>query len=356
MTLPNARRLAVLLAGAILVVALAALTAQARDVRRAQLPVLGRAVDAAAGVQPRAAGLASAAVAYRGGPIVTSTGETVDVRVSEALPADVTPESWAEFLAHLTHGAELAQLTVYILTVPEVQELCGAQALGCYARDQLVAPGETAFDTSPEEVVRHEYGHHIAYHRLNQPWAAIDWGPKRWASALNVCSRVSRSEAYPGDEGLNYTRNPGEAWAETYRILQEQKAGITTGSWPIIDSSFFPSDAAVRAAEQDVLQPWTGPTTRSFTRVFGKNTARVWWIPVSTPLDGDYRVTATVPGRGNVDVSLVSANRSTVVKRAQWVGQRSKRAAGSICGQRSLFVRVTEKGLLGRVRVSVTTP
>jgi hypothetical protein len=45
-----------------------------------------------------------------------------------------------------------------------------------------------------------------------------------------------------------------------------------------------------------------------------------------------------------------------VLKRLQWTGQRVKRADGTICGQRALFVRVTQQGSPGRVRVSVTTP
>jgi hypothetical protein len=354
--LPTVRRFAVLLSGAILLLAAGVLVAQGRGATQDPAPALARALDGAARPHLRAVRLATVAAAYRGGPIVTSTGETVDVRVSDALPAEVTPESWAEFLAHLTHGSELSQLTTYILTFPEVQETCGPQAAGCYARNLLVAPGEAGFDTTPEEVVRHEYGHHVAYHRLNPPWAAIDWGPKRWASAVGICSRVARSQAYPGNEGLNYARNPGEAWAETYRILQERNAGITTGSWRIVDSSFVPDSAALQAAAQDVVQPWTGPTTRSFTRVFGKKSARVWWIRLATPLDGSYRLSASVPTRGSVDVALISGNRSAVVKRTQWVGQRSKRAEGTICGERSLFVRVTERGVIGRIRVSVTIP
>jgi hypothetical protein len=354
--LPTVRRLAALLAGAILVLALGMVAAQGSSAQGGA-PVRGRVVAGAAGTQARLAGLAGVVPAYHGGPTVASTGETVDVRVSDALPAEVTtPEHWAEFLTHLEHGPELAQLTVYIVTFDEMQAVCSDRALGCYRANTLVAPGETAFDTTPEEIVRHEYGHHVALHRLNPPWAAIDWGPKRWASAMNVCARVSRSELYPGNESTQYRLNPGEAWAETYRILQERKAGDTTGSWQIVDSSLFPNAAALQAAEQDVLHPWTGPTTRTFTRVFGKKTARVWWIPLSTPLDGDYRLSATVPVRGTADVALVSSNRSSVLRRAQWAGQRSKQAQGTICGQRSLFVRVKEKGLLGRVRVSVTTP
>lgn len=349
------RRLAVVLAGALLVGALAAVGT------RAEQPLFARAIQArtleADGAAPfHASRLARAATTYRGGPITASSGETVDVRVSDALPLETaTPERWAEFFVGLIHGSELSQLTTYVVTVEEMQDVCGDQALGCYARNQLVVPGETAFDTSPEEIARHEYGHHIALHRSNAPWAAIDWGPKRWASVANICARVTRKEAYPGNEGLNYARNPGEAWAEVFRLTDERKAGITTATWPIIAPSFYPDAPALEAAELDVVQPWTAPRATLFARVFGKKTARVWWIPLSTPLDGDIRVSATVPGLGVVDVALVAADRRTIVRRAQWVSQRVKRLDGSICGQRSLFVRVTETGLQGRIRVSVTT-
>jgi hypothetical protein len=314
-------------------------------------------LTADAHAQLRASRLAQAAIAFRGGPITTSTGETVDVRVSDALPLETsTPEGWAEFLAKLTHGPELAKLTTYIVSFDEVQQICGSQALGCYGQDEMVAPGEIAADISPEEIVRHEYGHHIAYYRLNSPWAAGEWGPKRWASAANVCAKVSRREAYPGDQGANYARNPGEAWAETYRLMDERKAGITSATWQIVAPSFYPDETALQAAEQDVVQPWTASRTAVSTRVFGKRTPKVWWIRLPSPLDGELRISATVPNKGAYDVALVGANRRTVLERAQWVGQRVKRLDGSVCGQRTLFVRVTQKGALGRVRVSVTTP
>jgi hypothetical protein len=349
------RRLAVVLAGGLLVGALAAAGTRAEEPTSA-VALHARTLEADGAASFHATRLARAATTYRGGPTTTSTGETVDVLVSDALPVETaTPEKWAEFFAGLIHGPELSQLTTYVVTFDEMQDICGTQALGCYARNQLVVPGETAFDTSPEEVARHEYGHHIALHRSNAPWVAIDWGPKRWASAANVCSRVTRKEAYPGDEGSNYARNPGEAWAEVYRLADERKAGITTATWPIISPSFYPDATALDAAELDVVQPWTARHTTLFTHVFGKGTAKVWWIPLSTPLDGDVRISATVPGRGVVDVALVASNRRTIVRRAQWVSQRVKRLDGSICGQRSLFVRVTETGLQGRIRVSVTT-
>ena len=356
MATPLTRRIAVLLAGVLLYGALIGAAVSGESPALAAKPgttlrTLG------ANVPLRAARLAQAGLTYRGGPITTSTGETVDVRVSDTLPlATSTPEGWAEFLAKLTHGPELTQLTTFIVAPDEVQEICGSRAAGCYGENQMVAPGELLEDISPEEIVRHEYGHHIALHRLNAPWAAIDWGPKRWSSTANVCSKVSRSEAFPGDEGANYTRNPGEAWAETYRLMDERKVGITTASWPIVSRTFFPNEAALQAAEQDVLSPWRAPRATTSTRVFGKRTPKVWWIPLATPLDGDLRISATMPGGGSHEVALVRGDGRTVVKRAQWVGQRVKRLSGSICGQRSLFVRVTQAGALGRVRISVSTP
>jgi hypothetical protein len=356
-THPPPRRLAVALACVVLALTAAA-SVLSGAVGSAGPSLHARAVTQELDSTLAAARLQQAPITYRGGPITTSSGETVDVRVSDALPVETsTPEGWAEFLTGLTHGLEISRLTTFVVTFEEVQEICGSRAAGCYGPNRMVVPGESGgFDVSPEEIVRHEYGHHIAYHRLNAPWAAVDWGPKRWASAANVCARVSRSEAFPGDQGSNYSRNPGEAWAETYRLMDERKAGITSATWPIIAPSFYPNEAALLAAEQDVLQPWSASKTTGSVRVFGKKTAKVWWIPLSTPLDGEYRINATVPSGGNHEIALVAANRRTVIRRAQWVGQRVKRMQGSVCGQRSLFVRVTQAGSLGRVRVAMTTP
>lgn len=359
MASPRSRPLAVVVSGAVLVAALVVTAFHATSATAPSIQTAyARSIDATPGTALRTEGLVRAAAESRGGPITTSTGETVRVLVSDALPVETsTPEGWAEFLTGLTHGPEITLLTTHIATLDEVQEICGSRALGCYARDQMVALGDTNIpDVSPEEVVRHEYGHHIARHRLNSPWVAIDWGPKQWASSADVCARVTRKEAFPGNEGSNYARNPGEAWAETYRLMDERKAGITTATWPIIAQSFYPSEAALQAAERDVLQPWTAGKSKLSTRVFGKATKKVWWIPLQTPLDGDLRISATLPSAGSHEVALVAANRRTVIRRAQWVGQRVKRLTGSVCGQRTLFVRVTQSGALGRVLVSAATP
>jgi hypothetical protein len=315
-----------------------------------------RSLDGQAGVS-RIDVAARAAVVWNGGPVTASTGEVVHVFVSTSLPAE-TPEKWAEFLVGLTHGPELTLATVRLATLDEVRQLCGEQALGCYFRNEIIALGEPLIDggPAPEEVVRHEYGHHIAFHRVNTPWRAIDWGPKNWSSAASVCPRVSRGEAFPGNEGRNYALNPGEAWAETYRLMDERKDGITTASWQIVSQSFFPGDPALAAAERDVITPWTANRQVVERRVFGKKTKKVWWIPVQTPLDGELTLSATLPRNGLHEVALVAPNRRTVIRRAPWVGQRVKGTATTVCGQRTLFVRVTQSGGLGRVTVTATAP
>ncbi len=135
----------------------------------------------------------------------------MEIFVSDSLPAE-TPEKWAEFLATLTHGPELARLTSNIASLAEVQELCGSRALGCYSRDEMVSLGEPAPDgTTPEEVVRHEYGHHVAWYRLNTPWRAIDWGPKNWASAATRVLACRAARGVPGEPELELRAEPGRS-------------------------------------------------------------------------------------------------------------------------------------------------
>jgi len=311
----------------------------------------------AARVTPlRTSRLEQAAVDWRGGPITTSTGETMTVLVSNTFALEaVTPESWAEFLVQRVHGSELEDLTMYVAPLEEVQEICGAQALGCYSRNTAVTLGETLPDgTTGEDVLRHEYGHHIALYRSNPPWAAIEWGPKQWASAANICTKVSRGEAFPGDEGEHYAQNPGEVWAETYRLMDERKAGVTTGSWQIVAPSFYPTEAMLQAAERDVLQPWAASQTTVARRAVARG--RIWWVPLATPLDGNYTIGVTVPKGGQHEVVLTASNRRTVVKRATRTGPRTRRISGTVCGQRTLYVKVAQKGATGPVTVTVSKP
>ena len=298
--------------------------------------------------------LARSSVDWTGGPTTMATGETVTVYVSATLPPELgTQLTWASFIAGLPHGPEISSLTSYIASYEEMQTVCGKYALGCYAGDRMVAIGETVEGVSAADVVRHEYGHHIAFHRANSPWSAIDWGPKHWATARDVCRRADQGTAAPGDESDDYSRNPGEAWAETYRLLAERRAGVVGAPWKIVDESFIPDEAAFAAAERDVLQPWTSPRRRVFEHTFMKTSRKKWEIRMRTPLDGTIDVTLTLLRKGLQDASLVDS-QGTVLATALWASRRTKGLSATVCGHRSVVLRVTQKGAFGRVVVTAS--
>jgi hypothetical protein len=290
-----------------------------------------------------------------GGTVTAKTGEQVTVYVSDAYAADQSvAQQWADFFAGLVHGPELQMLTAYVATPGEVQELCeNKYALGCYGAQKLIMMGESFDGVSPQEVATHEYGHHVAFNRVNPPWTAVDWGTKRWASYENVCARTGAGTAFPGDEDAHYQQNPGEAFAETYRALNESKAGATSFTWPIVESTFYPDAAALRAVEQDVLQPWTTPTSKSMRVRFPKG-KRVWTLQLATPLDGQLDVAVTLPAGALDDVSVVAAGH--VLAQALWSGLHEKKLGFQICGQRSLLLRVVRKGTADSFAVRVTQP
>lgn len=298
--------------------------------------------------------LARSSAVWSGGPTLVATGETVSVYVSTALAPELgTQQTWADFLARLAHGPEISSLTAYVATYDETRDICGQQALGCYAGDRLVATGESVDGADAVDVVRHEYGHHIAAHRANPPWSAIDWGPKHWATALDVCRRADRGTAAPGDEGDDYPLNPGEAWAETYRLLSQHRAGVDGAPW-IVDESFLPDESALASAERDVLQPWTSPRRLVFRHTFTSKRPRSWTIPLSTPLDGSVEIMLSVPRNGRQDVSVVDAEQGTVLANGLSASRRTKGVSITVCGRRSVLLRVTQKGAFGQVVLAVS--
>jgi hypothetical protein len=84
---------------------------------------------------------------------------------------------------------------------------------------------------------------------------------------MNICSRARAGMVFPGDEGMNYAFNPGEGFAEAYRVLIETNGTAVGYDWPIVDPSFRPDVEALAAIRADVFQPWTGPST---TAIRGK--------------------------------------------------------------------------------------
>jgi hypothetical protein len=288
------------------------------------------------------------AAGFWGGPTTASTGEAVTVFVSNTYPQDPTTQKrWADFFASLLHGSELSLLNAYLMPLSEVQSYCGQSALACYSprNSTLVAPGDNpGLDVSAEAVVAHEYGHHVAEHRDNQPWDAIDYGTKRWASYVQVCARTTSGELHPGAETQSdYATNPGEAFAETYRVLNERRLGLAETAWNIVTNSLYPDDAALARVEQDVTQPWTGDTTATYRGTSGKR------YSITTSLDGPLTVKVTAAKQTRVRLQVGSSSTTTTAGGSRTVTR-------TVCGQRTQQVRVTRMSGKGGYAVSVAKP
>ena len=299
-----------------------------------------------------------ASVSWSGGPITAADGETMTIFVSDSYVGDPSiAQKWADFFTGLVHGSELSLLQVYVETPAEVSDTCGNEnALGCYGDDRMIVPGETSGGVDATQVATHEYGHHVAFHRLNPPWLAVQWGPKRWASYLDVCHRAATGTVFPGDEGQHYRQNPGEGFAEAYRALNNSKHGATTFDWPIVDTIFYPDTTALQAVEQDVLQPWTAPTVKTVRGRFTTKGRRRFTLALSTPLDGGLAVDLKLPRGGLYALDLLAADGRTKLASGLWAGRTEKTLSFTICGQRSLRLAVTRSGTAGRFFLAVTQP
>ena len=296
---------------------------------------------------------------YWGGRYTTPTGEAVTIYVSDSYPQNpAIAQQWANFLDSLVHGSELGAVTAYLAPLSEVQSVCGADALGCYSPDQslLVAPGDDpATDTSAAAVVTHEYGHHVAAHRNNTPWAAVDYGTKRWASYFQVCRRTRAGELFPGAETLpNYTFNPGEVFAETYRVLNQHKAGIQETPWDVVDESLYPTAKGLTLLSEDVTNPWTKPTTTAYRgSLAGRTRSRTY--TVSTGLDGTLAVALRASAGIRLRLGVATSAGASVGSRTIAAGRHSTFRT-TICGRRSYRLRVTDLRGTGAFTLTVSRP
>lgn len=312
--------------------------------------MLRRAV--ALGLAVAAAQTGSAAAAPWGGPQETTTGETVTVLVSDAYPVDLAvPKRWAEWAATgLPHArGDLEGIRLLLLPPLEVAGTCGAPVDGCYLQPQrtIVAPGEDFADgTSMATVLAHEFGHHLSTLRLNPPWRAFEYGPKRWATAIRACPRVRAKTAYVGEIGSLYDLNVAEAWAETYAHAAWRASTWAGGWWPTwawyLDSSLQPTPRTLELALLDALQPWR-PTERTWRgRLLRGQTARLGL----SPLDGALRARlATAPAGAALSVHAG----------ARRIAGPARSVSLTVCGERRLSIRVrSARG--GRFAVVLRVP
>jgi hypothetical protein len=229
--------------------------------------------------------------------------------------------------------------------------MCGADAAGCYdpGTESIYMPGDVP---ESELVAAHEYAHHIERNRLNPPWLSDTYGPKLWATEEGICDRAAHGSVFPGNESDFYTLNPGEGFAEAYRALNDTKNGVAF-TWPIVSWSFYPDQAALAAAEADVVNPWTGATTTVVQRRLTRTVHQVA-LRLATHLDGSLEITSTVNRSIPIDLSLIDPVSKKVVARGVWVGRQVRQLRYTICSQRAFTVRVASHGVArATVRMSV---
>jgi hypothetical protein len=276
-------------------------------------------------------------------PINDGSGETVAISVTEACQAACTaaePQQIADFLGTLIHGSEMELLTVQLDTPSQIEFDCGYGAEACYygGENKIVLSGEdtpASEGASREFVLAHEYGHHVAQHRESpSPFpAAIDWGTPRWSSYENVCQGSRAGALFPGNEGLHYFRDPGEAFAESFAHLRFPESKVPWRWAPALK----PDEGAFQAIREDTLEPWLG---RSAFRLQGRTLPRHGGAAVrafGTPLDGT--VSLRPAGRPRYELSLL--NPAGRVLRTSRHGLSFRHQLNyTVCGQSRLRVAI----------------
>lgn len=281
----------------------------------------------------------------------TPDGKTVVAAISDNYGNQLNThvvQSYVDFLYSLQHGDELSQLKVYIAPPDEVLDECGGAAgtLACYdSRTKImVVPGEEpdagASGVTLSYVVAHEYGHHIAAHRSNDPFRAFVTGPKYWASYEMVCDRALKGQLAPGNEAEFYGSNPGEGWAETYAQLKYPQVNWQYN--PIMK----PDAGAFAIAQKDISTPWTRNATRVFEGTFGKRGGNIKRYRFELTLDGRFQARLKGPRKSNYDFVITSNNRDE--GRTSQSGSRDSVSYEAACRQEALEnVTITVKRISG---------
>ena len=277
--------------------------------RELDLPDPDRAVNTAAiedvvfpAAAPRPARAASVEVPAR--TYSTADGHDVEVETSSTYGVDpAADQAFVDFLASRLHGQELGGLRVYLGTPKEIQRLCGGgpRVVACYAigEGRMYVPGESVAGIPVEYPLTHEYGHHIASWRSNNPWDALDWGAKHWASAARVCTHVHRGLLFPGNQGVHYRDDPGEGFADGYAHLHYPDV-----PW-FFNELMRPGPLEFEAIRRDVLDPWTGPRSRTVRGRLGPaNRKRTFRIRLS--LDGSVTFRLAAPRGASYSVEAVA--------------------------------------------------
>jgi hypothetical protein len=280
-------------------------------------------------------------------PINDGSGETVAIAVTAACEVSCTaadPQQIANTLGTFVHGREMELLTVQLDTPSQIEFDCGYGAQACYygGEDKIVIGGDGGFapdGASRDFVLAHEYGHHVARHRESPPPfpPPIDWGTPRWSSYEHVCQRSRSGALFPGNEGLHYFRDPGEAFAETFAHLRFPESGVP---WRWL-RMLKPDAKALEAVREDTLNPWLGRTPLKLRgRVPPRRDGAVVRT-FGTPIDGT--VSLRPASRSRFDLDLLNP-LGRLLRSSRHGLSIGRRLNFTVCGQSRLDVAIRSRG------------
>jgi hypothetical protein len=289
------------------------------------------------------------------------SGATVAISVTAACEASCTaaePQAIANFLGTLIHGAEMELLTVQLDTPYQIEYDCGYGADACYypGESKIVLSGDATPSpdgASREFVLAHEYGHHVANHRRSPaPFpAAIDWGTPHWATVESVCRRSRAGTVFPGNEGVHYFRDPGEAFAESFARLRFPDARL---DWRYL-AALKPDPAAFQAIREDTQESWLGRSSFLLSGRVPPRQSGALVRSLRTPLDGEVSLRPTHV-RHRYRLSLLGP-AGRVLRSSQRDLSFRHRLNFTVCGQHRLRLQLRSARRTGEAfRLQVQRP
>jgi len=281
---------------------------------------------------------------------VDDEGRTV--RIDRGVFSEADAQVVAAELGALVHGDEMNRLSVLMVTALEMQAICGADILACYdqrTEEMVIAGAESSKPPSRAFLVAHEYGHHVEVNRENDPWPALDWGTKRWATAERICPGVAAGRYQPGAyRSETYYDNPGEAFAESFAFLHYPHDVKWDWNLPEPDGYSF---AAIR---EDVLHPWDGRRRVSRDGRLAASGDRDG-SKIPTPLDGRLKLRLDGPAADDFDLRLLDSDRDHLLARTK-AGGSNESLSYTVCGKRDVVVQAVSREGDGRYEIRAKRP
>jgi hypothetical protein len=293
-------------------------------------------------------------------------GQTVQVEVDPAYAGTDALQRVLDTLGATVHGAEMSKLTVHIADATNLSRACGQNSTACYFPSSMtmVVSGDPINPNNqmPQGmVITHEYGHHIEANRSFPGWYATNLGGRHWATYEHVCEGVAAGTLFPGDQGVHYWENPGEAFAQAYATMLYPDAA------PWWWSFAEPDEGAFDAIRADVADTSQGTMVRWGQRLNPRSPRAS--TSFGTSLDGPITVKVQQPQQARFQVALLSADGHVLTQgqaQRRWKGKKSKKAKGtststltySSCGSasRSFQLQVTRIAGKGRFSAEIVRP